>query len=49
MIDPMVLGGGKRFFRDNGVCLRLALSTTETTRTGSILATYAREGDEGVG
>jgi dihydrofolate reductase len=42
MIDPVILGGGKRFFRDDGVCLRLALMTSETTPTGAILATYAR-------
>lgn len=42
MIDPITLGGGKRFFRDDGVCRRLALVTSETTPTGAILATYAR-------
>ena len=26
MIDPVILGGGKRFFRDDGVCRRLALN-----------------------
>ena len=42
MIDPVFLGGGKRFFRDDGVCRRLGLVTSETTPTGAILATYAR-------
>lgn len=42
MIDPVMLGGGKRFFRDDGVCRRLALVTSETTSTGAILATYSR-------
>ena len=42
MIDPVILGGGKRFFRDDGMCRRLALSASETTSTGAILATYAR-------
>jgi dihydrofolate reductase len=42
MIDPVVLGGGKRFFRDDGVCRRLTLAASETTSTGAILATYAR-------
>jgi dihydrofolate reductase len=42
MIDPVMLGGGKRFFRDDGVCRRLALVTSETTSTGAILATYTR-------
>jgi dihydrofolate reductase len=44
MIDPVVLGGGKRFFRDDGVCRRLTLAASETTSTGAILATYARSG-----
>src|SRR5262245_32558100 len=42
MIDPVILGGGKRFFRDDGVCRRFALSAGETIPTGAILATYAR-------
>lgn len=42
MIDPVILGGGKRFFRDDGMCRRLALVASETTSTGAILATYAR-------
>jgi dihydrofolate reductase len=44
MIDPVILGGGKRCFGDDGVCLRLALLTSETTATGAILATYGRSG-----
>ena len=46
MIDPVMLGGGKRFFRDDGVCRQLTLVTSETTPTGAILATYARSGAE---
>jgi dihydrofolate reductase len=42
MIDPVILGGGKRFFRDEGTCRRFALVAGETTSTGAILATYAR-------
>jgi len=42
MIDPVILGGGKRFFRDDGVCRRLTIVASETTPTGAILATYAR-------
>jgi dihydrofolate reductase len=42
MIDPVILGGGKRFFRDDGKCVPLALATSETTPTGAILATYTR-------
>lgn len=44
MIDPVILGGGKRFFRDDGVSRRLTLVASETTPTGAILATYARSG-----
>src|SRR5574342_289870 len=40
MIDPLILGGGKRFFRDDGLCRRLVLVTSETTPAGAILATY---------
>jgi len=43
-IDPVILNGGKRFFRDDGACLRLALLKSETTPTGATLATYARSG-----
>jgi dihydrofolate reductase len=50
MIDPVVLGGGKRLFRDDGVCRRFALLTNETTVTGATLVTYARPaGDARVG
>jgi dihydrofolate reductase len=42
MIDPVILGGGKRFLRDDAMCRRLALVASETTSTGAILATYAR-------
>jgi len=44
MIDPVILGGGKRFFRDDGVFRRLTLVASETMPTGAILATYARSG-----
>jgi dihydrofolate reductase len=47
MIDPVILGGGKRFFRDDGVCRRLTLVTSETTPTGAILALYARSSADG--
>jgi dihydrofolate reductase len=42
MIDPVFLGGGKRFFRDDGICRPLSLVASETTSTGAIFATYAR-------
>jgi hypothetical protein len=44
MIDPVLLGGGKRFLRDDGVLRRLTLVSSETISTGAILATYARPG-----
>jgi dihydrofolate reductase len=46
MIDPVILGGGKRFFRDDGACKQLALVTSERASTGAILATYARSSSD---
>jgi dihydrofolate reductase len=42
MIDPVLLGGGKRIFRDDGSLRPLRLIHGEVTTTGAILATYAR-------
>jgi dihydrofolate reductase len=41
MIDPLVLGGGKRIFRDDGTLRPLRLVNGEVTSTGAILGTYA--------
>jgi dihydrofolate reductase len=41
MIDPLVVGGGKRIFRDDGELRQLRLVESEVTSTGAILATYA--------
>jgi dihydrofolate reductase len=41
MIDPVVLGGGKRIFGDDGLLRRLRLVDGQVTGTGAILATYA--------
>jgi dihydrofolate reductase len=41
MIDPLVVGGGKRLFRNGGVLRPLRLVESEMTSTGAILATYA--------
>jgi dihydrofolate reductase len=41
MIDPVVLGGGKRIFRDDGALRPLRLVDNQATTTGAILATYA--------
>ncbi len=40
MIDPVVVGGGKRLFRDDGALRPLRLVHSETTTTGAILAIY---------
>ncbi len=41
MIDPVVLGGGKRIFRDDGEIRTLRLVDGQVTSTGAMLATYA--------
>ena len=41
MIDPIVLGGGKRIFRDDGSLRPLRLVDGQVTSTGAILTTYA--------
>jgi dihydrofolate reductase len=41
MIDPLVLGAGKRIFTDGTACRPLRLVDSRATTTGAILATYA--------
>jgi dihydrofolate reductase len=41
MIDPVVVGGGKRLFRDDGALRQLRLVHSRPTPTGAIIATYA--------
>jgi dihydrofolate reductase len=41
MIDPLVLGGGKRIFLDDGALRPLRLLDSKVTTTGAFLATYA--------
>ncbi len=41
MIDPLVLGGGKRLFPEDGALRRLRLVDSQVTTTGAVLATYA--------
>jgi dihydrofolate reductase len=41
MIDPLVVGGGKRLFRDDGALRSLRLVDSQVTTTGAILAAYA--------
>jgi dihydrofolate reductase len=40
MIDPILLGGGKRIFRDDDALTPLSLIDSQPTTTGAILATY---------
>lgn len=40
MIDPVVVGGGKRLFRDDGAFCSLRLADSQLTTTGAIIATY---------
>jgi dihydrofolate reductase len=41
MLDPLVVGGGKRLFRDDGARRPLRLVDSQVTSTGAIVATYA--------
>jgi dihydrofolate reductase len=42
MIHPVVLGAGKRLFRDGGSMLRLRLAEAVTTTSGLATPTYER-------
>ena len=42
MIDPILLGGGKRIFPDDSALRAWELSSCKTTSTGAMLATYTR-------
>ena len=42
MIDPIVLGGGKRLFAADGSPRRLRLGSNQVTTTGALLLTYTR-------
>jgi riboflavin biosynthesis pyrimidine reductase len=41
MLDPLVVGGGKRIFRDDGELRPLRLLDHKVTTTGATLTTYA--------
>jgi dihydrofolate reductase len=43
MIDPLVLGGGKRFLPNDGVKRALRMEECRRTSTGAILTIYATE------
>jgi dihydrofolate reductase len=45
MIDPLLVGGRKRVFRDDGALRPLRLVDSQVTATGAILATYAAAKD----
>jgi dihydrofolate reductase len=40
MIEPILLGGGKRLFPDDGSARRLELVSATTTATGVLICTY---------
>src|SRR5688500_16131382 len=40
MIDPVIVGGGKRLFRDDDTLRRLRLVDSQVTSTGGIITTY---------
>ena len=44
MIHPLVVGGGKRLFRDDDALKPLRLLDSQVTTTGAIIATYGTEG-----
>jgi dihydrofolate reductase len=41
IIDPVVVGGGKRLFHDDGAMRRMKLLDSRVTSTGAIIVTYA--------
>jgi len=46
MIVPLVLGGGKRIFPEDGELRRFRLAEHEFTNDGAMLATYSRQREE---
>ena len=42
MIEPVLLGGGKRIFPDGGQARALELVSTTATGTGVLICTYRR-------
>ena len=41
MIEPILLGGGKRIFPDDGIARTLTLQSVTEAPTGVLIATYA--------
>ena len=46
IIDPLVVGGGKRIFGDDGVSRPMRLTESQVTSTGAIIATYTFAPDD---
>jgi dihydrofolate reductase len=46
MIDPVIVGGGKRLFPDDGALRTLRLSNSTVTTTGAIIATYVPDEEQ---
>jgi hypothetical protein len=46
MIHPLVLGTGKRLFRDDSVATKLRLVDSKPTTTGVLILTYEPEGSK---
>ena len=46
MIHPLVLGSGRRLFRDGNPRATLRLIDTKTTTTGVLILTYRPAGEE---
>jgi dihydrofolate reductase len=44
MVDPLLVGGGKRVFPADDALRKLELVDSRTTTTGAILPTYASTG-----
>jgi dihydrofolate reductase len=43
MIDPLVVGGGKRLLAEDGALRKMALLDSQVTSSGAILATYGAD------
>jgi dihydrofolate reductase len=41
IIDPVIVGGGKRLFRDDGALRQFRLADSQVTSKGAIITTYA--------
>ena len=46
MIDPVIVGGGKRLFPNDGALRTLRLSNSTVTTTGAIIATYVPDEEQ---